>query len=206
MKPKPAEAGKDGRLAKGPSETALVEDDGTVRLVMKGADALEIWEHITAQRLSPRSCSREVVQEVVDSSRGVACNVVAVDRGLVVRIPSSGVCRTTQACATISVSSARERSARRRHVEEDEIVTRQLAVQRLAPLSYCTIVREVGTVCDQNVWRKGWHDLGHLLCKTPGRPCEELQKDEAVQGRSVHTSRKVGSKLLRRRQGGRRRR
>ena len=92
MKPKPTEAGKDSRLAKGPSETALVEDDGTVRLVLKGADALEIWEHITAQRLFPRSCRREVVQEVVDSSRGVACNVVAVDRGLVVRIPSSGVC------------------------------------------------------------------------------------------------------------------
>ena len=155
MKPKPTEAGKDSRLAKRPSKTALVEDDGTARLVFKGADAFEIWEHVTAQRLFPRSCRREVVQEVVDSSRGVACNVVAVDRGLVVRIPSSGVCRTTQACTTIPVSRARERSARRRHVEEDEIVTRQLAVQRLAPLSYCTIVREVGTICDQIVWRKG---------------------------------------------------
>ena len=91
MKPKPAEAGKDGRLAKGPSETALVEDDGTVRLVLKGADALEIWGHITAQRLFPGSCSREIVLEVVDSPCGVACHGVAVDRGLVVRIPSSGV-------------------------------------------------------------------------------------------------------------------
>ena len=91
MKPKPAEAGKDGRLAEGPSETALVKDDGTVRLVVKGVDALKIWEHVTAQRLFPGSCSREVVQEVVDSFCGVACNIVAVERGLVVRIPSSGV-------------------------------------------------------------------------------------------------------------------